>query len=115
MEDGVHGMLYPAAYPVGSQHRRDVYYAARALDNTSYVVFANAVDGVDPWRCNGGAAIYEPEGRALVKGPDTGDSVQVASLTADRLAYTRERHTMLAERPTPMWAAPIRPRRQVWT
>lgn len=113
--DDVHGMLYCSAYPVGSEHRRDVYYAARALDNTSYVVFANAVGGEAPWQCNGGAAIYEPEGRALVKAPDSGESVQVATLTSAALAYTRGGHAMLEERPAPMWTAAERHRDQVWT
>jgi 5-aminopentanamidase len=113
--DDVHGMLYCAAYVAGSEHRRDVYYAARALDNTGYVVFANAVDGAAPWRCNGGSAIYEPEGRALVKGPDTGESVQVATLSEARLVHTREAHRMLAERPAPMGTTTAGPRDQVWT
>lgn len=113
--DDVHGMLYGAAYAVGSEHRRDVYYAARALDNSGYVVFANAVDGADPWRCNGGSAVYEPEGRALVKGPDTGESVQVATLTEARLVHTRGAHRMLAERPSPMGGTPGVRRDQVWT
>lgn len=113
--DGVHGMLYCAAYPVGSEHRRDVYYAARALDNTGYVVFANAVDGAEPWRCNGGSAIYEPEGRPLVRGDDTGESIQVATLTEARLQKTRGAHRMLAERPAPIPGTLAAPRDQVWT
>src|SRR4030095_841530 len=38
--DGAHGYLCPSGFLVGSAHRRDLYYAARALDNTMYVVFA---------------------------------------------------------------------------
>ncbi len=34
------GVPLPAAYFVGAEHRRDLYYAARALDNGIYVVFA---------------------------------------------------------------------------
>jgi 5-aminopentanamidase len=113
--DDVHGMLYSSAYPLGSEHRRDIYYAARALDNTSYVVFANAVDGEAPWQCNGGAAIYEPEGRALAKAPNSGESVQVVTLTSVALAYTRDRHAMLAERPAPIWTGAEMDRDQVWT
>ena len=37
---GASAYLVPAAYYVGAEHRRDVYYAARALDNGIYVVFA---------------------------------------------------------------------------
>lgn len=32
--DEVQGYLVPSGYVEGSQHRRDLYYAARALDNT---------------------------------------------------------------------------------
>ncbi|SCL71503.1 Predicted amidohydrolase [Micromonospora chersina] len=97
-DDGAHGYLCPSGYLAGSEHRRDLYYAARALDNTMYVVFANSVDGADPWRFNGGAAVYEPEGRALVRGADTGEDVLVATLDPAALGATRAAHTMLTDR-----------------
>ncbi|MER7460533.1 carbon-nitrogen hydrolase family protein [Micromonospora sp. NPDC126480] len=96
--DGAHGYLCPSGYLAGSEHRRDLYYAARALDNTMYVVFANAVGGTDPWRFNGGAAVYDPEGRALARGADTGEAVLVATLDPDALARTRAAHSMLLDR-----------------
>ncbi|MFC0033654.1 carbon-nitrogen hydrolase family protein [Micromonospora chaiyaphumensis] len=96
--DGAHGYLCPSGYLAGSEHRRDLYYAARALDNTMYVVFANSVDGADPWRFNGGAAVYEPEGRPLVRGADTGEDVLVATLDPAALGATRAAHTMLTDR-----------------
>ncbi|SBT65493.1 Predicted amidohydrolase [Micromonospora sediminicola] len=97
--DGAHGYLCPSGYLAGSAHRRDLYYAARALDNTMYVVFANAVGGADPWRFNGGAAVYDPEGRPLARGADTGEDVLVATLDPEALAATRAAHTMLLDRP----------------
>ncbi|MFE9693958.1 carbon-nitrogen hydrolase family protein [Micromonospora sp. NPDC005806] len=97
-DDGAHGYLCPSGYLAGSAHRRDLYYAARALDNTMYVVFANAVDGADPWRFNGGAAVYDPEGRPLARGADTGADVLVATLDPAALAATRAAHTMLGDR-----------------
>ena len=63
-----------------------------------YVVFANAVDGADPWRFNGGAAVYDPEGRPLARGADTGEDVLVATLDPTPLAATRAAHTMLTDR-----------------
>lgn len=96
--DGAHGYLCPSAYLVGSAHRRDVYYPARALDNTMYVVFANAVDGAAPWQFNGGAAVYDPEGRCLVRGADSGEDVLVATLDPQQLAATRATQTMLVDR-----------------
>ncbi|MCI4061615.1 carbon-nitrogen hydrolase family protein [Micromonospora sp. R77] len=96
--DGAHGYLCPSGYLAGSAHRRDLYYAARALDNTMYVVFANAVGGADPWRFNGGAAVYDPEGRPLARGADTGEDLLVANLDPAALAATRAAHTMLTDR-----------------
>ncbi len=95
---GAHGYLCPSGYLAGSEHRRDLYYAARALDNTMFVVFANAVGGADPWRFNGGAAVYEPEGRPLARGADTGEDVLVATLDPAALGATRAAHTMLTDR-----------------
>ncbi|MEU8220515.1 carbon-nitrogen hydrolase family protein [Micromonospora taraxaci] len=96
--DGAHGYLCPSGYLASSEHRRDLYYAARALDNTMFVVFANAVGGDDPWRFNGGAAIYDPEGRVLARGADEGTAVLVATLDPAVLAATRTAHSMLADR-----------------
>ncbi|WP_308042528.1 carbon-nitrogen hydrolase family protein [Micromonospora sp. PLK6-60] len=96
--DGAHGYLCPSGYLAGSEHRRDLYYAARALDNTMYVVFANAVGGPPPWRFNGGAAVYDPQGRPLVRGADTGADVLVTTCDPGVLAETRAAHTMLADR-----------------
>ncbi|MEU5908767.1 carbon-nitrogen hydrolase family protein [Micromonospora sp. NPDC047467] len=96
--DGAHAYLCPSGYLTGSEHRRDLYYAARALDNTMFVVFANAVGGDDPWRFNGGAAIYDPQGRTLARGADEGTAVLLATLDPAVLAATRAAHSMLADR-----------------
>lgn len=95
---GAHGYLCPSAYLVGSEHRRDLYYAARALDNTMYVAFANAVGTVAPWRFNGGAALYDPQGRVLRRAPDTGDAVASAVFDPVELDQVRRAHRMLADR-----------------
>ena len=95
---GADAYLCPAAYLDGSQHRRDLYYAARALDNTMYVVFSNVVGGPAGWRFNGGAAVYDPEGRPLVRAPDTGEDMVTADLARAGLTRVRARHTMLADR-----------------
>jgi predicted amidohydrolase len=96
--DAAHGYLCPSGYLVGSAHRRDLYYAARALDNTMFVVFANSVGGTEPWRFNGGAAIYDPEGRALARGADHGESVVIATLQPAELGRVRSAHSMLIDR-----------------
>jgi 5-aminopentanamidase len=99
-EDGAHAYLCPSGYLEGSQHRRDIYYAARALDNTMYVVFANSVGGSAPWRFNGGAAVYDPEGRPLARGGNDGEEVVLATLDPAELERVRSTHTMLRDRPT---------------
>ena len=96
--DGAHGYLIPSGYVAGSEHRRDLYYAARALDNTMYVAFANSVGGPPPWRLNGGAAIYEPEGRPLGRAPDAGEAVVAATFDPAVLAKVRAEHPMLTDR-----------------
>jgi predicted amidohydrolase len=96
--DGAHGYLCPSGYLAGSEHRRDLYYPARALDNTMYVVFANAVGGAAPWQFNGGAAVYDPQGRPLGRAADRGEAVVVAALDPDELAGVRAAHSMLADR-----------------
>jgi predicted amidohydrolase len=98
VNDGVHGYLVPAGYVEGSQHRRDLYYAARALDNTMYVIFSNSSGGEAPWRLNGGAAIYDPEGRCLGRGADEGEEIIMATLDPAQLALTRSNQTMLTDR-----------------
>ncbi|MBX6355399.1 MAG: carbon-nitrogen hydrolase family protein [Micromonosporaceae bacterium] len=96
--DGAQAYLCPSAYLDGSQHRRDVYYAARALDNTMYVVFANLVAGDPPWRFNGGSAVYDPEGRPVTRAPDEGEAVVVAVLDPAEVARVRAEHPMLTDR-----------------
>lgn len=107
--DDVDGYLVPSGYLDGSQHRRDLYYAARALDNTMYVVFANIAGGDKPWRFNGGAAIYDPQGRCLARGDDESEAVLVAPLERAELERTRAAHTMLQDRFVDLGG----PRRQV--
>jgi predicted amidohydrolase len=96
---GAHAYLCPSGYLAGSEHRRDVYYAARALDNTIYVAFSNSVGAVGELRFNGGAAIYDPEGRAVHRAPDDGAAVVTATLDPAELARVRGRHSMLADHP----------------
>jgi predicted amidohydrolase len=97
-DDGAHGYLCPIGYLEGSQYRRDLLGAARALDNTMYVVFANQVGGGTPWRFNGGSAIYEPEGRPLRRAPDFGEHVILADFDPIELGRIRLAHRVLVDR-----------------
>lgn len=97
--DGAHAYVVGGAYLTGGGHRRDLYHAARALDNTFYTVFAGAVGGPAPWNFDGGSAIYDPEGRVLARVEDGIEGIAAADLDPQRLDETRNAHTMLADRP----------------
>ena len=94
---GASAYLVPAAYYVGAEHRRDVYYAARALDNGIYVVFAGLTGTCGAGEFSGGSAVYDPEGRPVQR-LGTGTGVVVADLDADEVARVQREHPMAAER-----------------
>ncbi|CAM3098427.1 carbon-nitrogen hydrolase family protein [Stackebrandtia soli] len=94
---GCHAYVTGGAFNVGGEHRRDLYHAARALDNTFYVVFAGALGGPPPWTLSGGSAIYDPEGRPIDRVPTGAVGLAVADLEAQKLDETRRAHTMLAD------------------
>jgi len=94
--DGAVGYLSSSAYFAGAEHRRDLYYAARAVENGMYVVFAGLTGRCGKRDFSGGSAIYDPEGRPLVRlGTEAG--VAVADLDTELVEATRARHTMLAD------------------
>jgi 5-aminopentanamidase len=95
-EDGAVGYLSSSAYFAGSDHRRDLYYPARAVENGMYVVFAGLTGRCGSRDFSGGSAVYDPEGRSLVRlGTERG--VAVAELDTELVEATRARHTMLAD------------------
>jgi predicted amidohydrolase len=94
---GAHAYAVPMAFVTGSERRRDLYYAARALDNTFYVLASNAVDGPLPWQFGGGSAIYDPEGQSMGRAPQSGAGMVVADLDPEFLGRTRSVHRMLAD------------------
>ena len=95
-DDGAVAYLCSAAYFDGGEHRRDLYYAARAVENGMYVVFAGLTGRCGSRDFSGGSAVYDPEGRPVVR-LGTGRGVAVAELDTDLVAQTRARHTMLAD------------------
>jgi predicted amidohydrolase len=64
-DDGASAYLCPAAYFRGAEHRRDLRYASRALDNGIYVVLAGLTGSCGRHVFSGGSAVYDPEGRPL--------------------------------------------------
>lgn len=93
-------VLYAAsiAYYAGSEHRRDLYTRARALDNGFFVAVGALVGPCGDAEFCGGAAIHDPEGRTVAAVPDGEQGVVVADLDLTLVASTRALHPMLAER-----------------
>lgn len=94
--DGAVGYLSSAAYFPGGAHRRDLYYAARAVENGMYVVFAGLTGTCGEFSFIGGSAVYDPEGRPLARlGEEEG--LAIADIDPALVAETRARHTMVAD------------------
>jgi predicted amidohydrolase len=96
--DGASAYLCPAAYFVGSEHRRDVYYAARALDNGMYVVFSGLTGRCGGASFNGGSAVYDPEGRPGQRLGDEHLGLVVADLDLEVVHRTRREHPLALDR-----------------
>ena len=96
-DDGALAYLVPAAYLVGSDHRRDVYHPARALDNGMYVAFAGLVGRCGSEHFSGGSAVYDPEGRTAARVGD-GTGFAVHELDAGVVESVRAAHTMGRDR-----------------
>jgi predicted amidohydrolase len=92
--DGAMGYLSSSAYFPGGAHRRDLYYAARAVENGMYVVFAGLTGRCGDYEFIGGSAVYDPEGRPLARlGEEEG--LAIAELDTDVVAQTRATHPMV--------------------
>jgi predicted amidohydrolase len=87
--EGASAYLCPSAYYIGSEHRRDLYYAARALDNGMYVVFSGLTGNCGSYKFNGGSAVYDPEGRPLTRAGDESPAVVVADLDPAEIVRVR--------------------------
>lgn len=102
---GAHVYVCASAFVMGAERRAAVYMPARALENTIYSVFANAIGGPADRPTCGASAVYAPDG-CLVDGAGTdGEQILISELDPNRITRTREFLHMLAERaarrPTP--------------
>ena len=100
--EGADAYLVSGAFPLGGS---DVYFPARALENTVYVAFANFVGGHDGRQYCGRSAVHGPDGRRLAEASPDRPGMAVAELDAERLRLARESLPMLADRRAD--AAPI--------
>jgi 5-aminopentanamidase len=95
---GASAYLVPAAYYAGSEHRRDVYYAARALDNGIYVVFAGLTGRCGAGSFSGGSAVYDPEGRPVARVGAESRALVWHDLDLDVVRRTQRDHPMARDR-----------------
>jgi 5-aminopentanamidase len=95
---GASAYLVPAAYYTGGEHRRDVYYAARALDNGIYVVFAGLTGTCGSGSFSGGSTVYDPEGRPVVRVGEESPAWAVADLDPEVVRRTQRDHPMASDR-----------------
>jgi predicted amidohydrolase len=96
-EAGAQAYACPSAYVVGSEHRRDLYYAARALDNGVYVVMAGLVGRCGALQLSGGTAIFDPQGR-VVDRVATGSGLAVADFDLAAVVEARAINPYAADR-----------------
>jgi predicted amidohydrolase len=95
---GATAYLCPAAYFAGAEHRRDLYYAARALDNGIYTVLSSLTGRCGAWEFSGGSAVYDPEGRPLAKlGPES-PALVVADLDPAEVLRVQELNPVARDR-----------------
>jgi predicted amidohydrolase len=92
--DGAMGYLSSSAYFPGGAHRRDLYYAARAVENGMYVVFSGLTGRCGDYQFIGGSAVYDPEGRPIARLGDE-EGLAIAELDTDVVEQTRATHTMV--------------------
>jgi len=96
--DGATAYLCPSAYFRGAEHRRDLRYASRALDNGIYVVFSGLPGTCGAYEFCGGSAIYDPEGRVLERVAEESPAVVVADLDPDEVRRSQAQNPVAAER-----------------
>lgn len=93
--DGAILYLNAGAYFPGGGHRRDLHYAARALDNSMYVAFAGLVGG--PLSLIGGSAVYDPLGRSVGRLDDASPGMVVATIDPAEVTRVRDEQRMWAD------------------
>lgn len=96
--DGAMAYLCPSAYYVGSEHRRDLYYAARALDNGIYVVFSGLTGTCGSYAFNGGSAVYDPEGLPVDRAGDESPAVVCADLDPEEVVRVQSINPIARDR-----------------
>ncbi|MHA7133441.1 carbon-nitrogen hydrolase family protein [Oerskovia turbata] len=93
--DGARVYVNAGAYFPGGAARRDLHYAARALDNGMYVVFSGLVGA--PSDFIGGSAVFDPLGRRVAH-VESQEGLAVADVDPAVLDAVRDDQRMWADR-----------------
>lgn len=96
--DGATAYLCPSAYYAGAEHRRDVYYAARALDNGMYVVLSGLAGRCGGYSFSGGSAVYDPEGRPVDRVGAESPAIAYADLDPAEVVRVRAMNPIARDR-----------------
>jgi predicted amidohydrolase len=96
--DGATAYLCPSAYYTGAEHRRDLYYAARALDNGIYVVFSGLAGRCGRYSFSGGSAVYDPEGRPVARAGSDSPATVVAVLDPAEVLRVQDMNPIARDR-----------------
>lgn len=91
--DGAIVYVNSGAYYPGGEHRRDLHYASRALDNGIYTVFSGLTGG----GFIGGTAAYDPIGRPIQR-LGTEEGVVLVEVDPDVVEAARADQRMWADR-----------------
>ncbi len=96
---GADAYLVGGAFPLGrSDHRRTIYFPARALENTVYVAFANYVGSHDGRHYGGRSVLYGPDGAKLDEASADSPEIVMADLDIEFLRQTREALNTIRDR-----------------
>lgn len=96
--DGATVYVNSGAYFRGSEQRRDLRYAARALDNGLYVVFSGLTGDFV-----GGSAVYDPLGQPVAR-LGTADGLAIADVDPGVVRRVRDSQRAWADRRTTLGA-----------
>ena len=93
--DGAIAYVNSGCYLPGGEHRRDLHYASRALDNGIYVIFSGLVGR--PQGFIGGSAAYDPLGR-VIRRLGTEEGMVVADVDPSVVEHARQDQQMWKNR-----------------
>ena len=94
---GADVLIVPSASPNISQRFFEAVFPARAIENTSWLLYTNLVGASDQATFWGGAQAWGPKGDRKVRGPDLVPSVTDVIVDLDEVAEARRKRPALRD------------------